>query len=226
VFLLNLQQSLLGAWAQIWNSLVLFIPSIIGAILVFAFGLILAYWIKRFVLDILKLLSVDKFSKSLGFEVFLRKIELKESLSELISIALQWLVILISFLTAVDILGLNVVSQVLGRLISYIPNIFASVLIFAAGYFVAQLVEGLVKGALLSVDHKAAKPVSKFSRWLVIVISFFAAVDQLQIAQGLVTTFFQGLTYTIVLIVGLSVGLGAKDLVARILNEWYDKVKK
>ena len=57
-------------------------------------------------------------------------------------------------------------------------------------------------------------------------MAFFAAIDQLQIAQGLIATFYQGLTYTIVLAVGLSVGLGAKDLISRVLNEWYDKIHK
>ena len=31
---------------------------------------------------------------------------------------------------------------------------------------------------------------------------------------------------TIVLAVGLSVGLGAKDLVSKVLSDWYEKVKK
>ena len=53
-----------------------------------------------------------------------------------------------------------------------------------------------------------------------------AAIDQLQIARNFIATFFQGLTYTIVLVVGLSGGLGAKDLVAKILNDWYEKIRK
>ena len=84
----------------------------------------------------------------------------------------------------------------------------------------------MVRGALSSVDHEIAKPLGKLSRWVIIIVTFFAAVEQLQIARALVATFFQGLTYTIVLVVGLSVGLGAKDLVSRILNDWYDKFKK
>ena len=83
----------------------------------------------------------------------------------------------------------------------------------------------MVRGAFVSVDHEIAKPVSKVTRWVIIVISFFAAVEQLQIAQGLIRTFFQGLTYTIVLTVGLSIGLGSKDFIAKILDDWYEKVK-
>ena len=79
---------------------------------------------------------------------------------------------------------------------------------------------------MVSVDHDIAKPTSRFARWIIMVVAVFAAIDQLQIAQGLIATFFQGLTYTIVLAIGLSVGLGAKDLIARVLNDWYDKIHK
>jgi len=125
----------------------------------------------------------------------------------------------------VDILGLSAVSSVLAIVLGYIPNVFAAALIVAVGYIVAGIVEGLVRGALVSIDRDIAKPTSKFARWIILIIAVFAAIDQLQIAQGLIATFFQGLTYTIVLVVGLSVGLGAKDLIARVLNEWYDKIK-
>ena len=86
--------------------------------------------------------------------------------------------------------------------------------------------ENLVRGSLTSVDHSLAKPVGKLARWILLLVTFFAAVDQLQIARGLINTFFQGLTYTIVLVIGLSVGLGARDLVSKILTDWYEKIKK
>jgi len=65
-----------------------------------------------------------------------------------------------------------------------------------------------------------------FSRWLVMVVAIMAAVNELQIAQALVETFFQGLTWTVTLAVGLAVGLGSKDMISRILEDWYDKLKK
>ena len=197
-----------------------------GAVLIFAIGLVLAYWVKRLVLELTKLIRIEKVSESLGINQFLKKADIKLDVAEIIAVFAQWLIILVFFLTAVDILGLSAVSTVLTQVLSYIPNILAAALIFGAGFFVASLVENLVRGAFASVDHEAAKPVAKFARWLVLVVTFFAAVDQLQIARSLIATFFQGLTYTVVLVVGLAVGLGAKDLVAKILNDWYEKVKK
>lgn len=220
------QGALIASWGQVWSSFLSILPTIIGAILIFAVGLVLSYWVKRLITEFLRFVKLEKLSESLGIDSYLAKAEIKLKLSDLIATIVEWLVILTFFLAAVDILGLTVVSQVLTRVLGYIPNILAAALIFGAGYFVAGLVEGLVRGAFASVDHEAAKPVGKLARWIVILVAFFAAVDQLQIAQGLIVTFFQGLTYTIVLVVGLSVGLGAKDLIARILNDWYEKIKK
>jgi len=147
-------------------------------------------------------------------------------LVDLLGTVFEWIIILVFFLAVVDILGLSVVSTVLAQVLGYVPNVLASALIFAAGYIVAGFVDGLVRGALASVDHDAAKPVGRLARWVIIVVAAFAAIDQLQIARNFIATFFQGLTYTIVLVVGLSVGLGAKDLVAKILNDWYEKIRK
>jgi len=220
------QSALIGSWGQVWLSFLGIIPTILGAIVVFAVGLILAFWVKRLVIEFLKLVRFEKLTKSAGIDNYLKKADINKSFVELLGTIVEWIVILIFFLAVVDILGLNAVSRVLSVVLGYIPNIVAAALIFAAGYIIAGVVEGLVRGALASVDHDVAKPISKLARWVLLIIALFAAVDQLQIAQGLIATFFQGLTYTIVLVVGLSVGLGAKDVVGKVLNDWYEKISK
>ncbi len=207
------QTALISSWSQVWTSVLGVLPVIIGAIIVFAIGLVLAYWAKRLIAEFLKIIKLQKLSDQLGIENFLKKADIKLSFADIIASIIEWIIILVFFLSAVDILGLSVVSQVLTKVLSYIPNILAASLILGAGYFIAGLVEGLVRGALSSVDHELAKPVGKLARWFLLLVTVFAAIDQLQIARGLINTFFQGLTYTIVLALGLSIGLGAKDLV-------------
>lgn len=200
------------------------LPRVLGAVVVFAVGIILAYWAKRLVLEFLKVVRFEKVTRSAGLDKYLAKADIKMDFSQLLATIVEWIIVLIFFLAVVDILGLNVVSQVLLGVLAFVPNLIAAILIFAAGYIVGGLVDGLVRGALVSIDHEVAKPLGKLSRWVIILIAFFAAIDQLKIASGLVATFFQGLTYTIVLVFGLAFGLGAKDLVSRILKDWYDKI--
>lgn len=200
--------------------------NIFWALVIFSLGLALGSWIQALTVRVLKIVKLEDFSKKIGVDQFLKKLEFKIVLSEIVAIVLRWLVALVFFLSALDILGLNRISQVLLSILSYVPSVVAAIFVFVLGYLVAGLVEKLVKGAVISLDKNIAKPISVFARWLILLIAFFAALDQLKIAQTLINTFFQGLSYTFVLAIGLSFGLGAKDLVSRILNEWYDKLKK
>jgi len=210
----------------VWNAFLQILPKILGAIIIFIVGLVLAHWAKKLVIEVLKMVKVGKLTEKMGVDKYLKKADIKYTFIELMGTLVEWLVILVFFLAVVDILGLTIVSQVLLVVLGYVPNVIAAILIFAAGYIVAGIVDGLVRGALASIDHDIAKPLGRLARWLIILIAFFAALDQLQIARGLISTFFQGLTYTVVLVVGLSVGLGSKDLVAKVLDDWYTKIKK
>lgn len=220
------QMALSDSWIQVWGAFLGILPRILGAVIIFAIGMILAYWVKRIIVEVLNFVKFEKLSQVSGIGKYLKKADIQLSLSDLIGTVFEWLIILIFFLAFVDILGLTAVSQVLFGVLGYIPNIIAAIFIFAAGYIVAGIVEGLVRGALASVDHAVAKPLGKFARWLILIIALFASIEQLQIAKGLVSVFYQGLTYTVVLAVGLSIGLGAKDVIAKILEDWYEKVKR
>lgn len=220
------QSALITSWGEVWSSVLSIFPRILGAIVVFSIGLVLAFWVKRLVTEVLKFVKLEKLAKTAGIDEYLTKADIKLNPVDLLATLVEWMIILVFFLAVVDILGLSVVSTVLTRVLGYIPNVVAAAFIFAAGYIVAGLVDGLVRGALASVDHDAAKPVGKLAKWLILVVAAFAAIDQLQIARNLIATFFQGLTYTIVLVIGLSVGLGAKDLVSRVLTDWYEKISK
>lgn len=220
------QDALLASWVQVSTGIITFIPKFLGAVLVFVIGILLASWAKRIIEEVLRLGRLEDLSKRSGFATYLARANIRLTASELVGEIVKWVLLLIFFSAAVEILGLTIVSEVLSRLISYIPNVFAAALILGIGVVIANLVDGLVRGAFATINHEAARPVGKLARWVVLIVAFFAAVDQLQVAQTLINTFFQGLTWTLVLIFGLSIGLGAKDLVGKILEDWYKKIGK
>lgn len=220
------EQSVLSAWADLSVRFLTFLPVFLGAILVFVVGVLIANWLSKIVEQILRAVKFSDLTKSAGLDAFLKRADIGLDTTGLVAAATKWFIILVFFVATVNILGLTAITIVLNNLVNYIPRIISASLIVAVGVFVANLVEGLVRGALASVDHGHARPLAHFSRWLVMVVAIMAAVNELQIAQALVETFFQGLTWTITLAVGLAVGLGSKDMISRILEDWYDKLKK
>jgi len=220
------QTALINASSSVLQSIFGFLPSLFAAIIIFLFGLLLARWLKNITIKALKGVKFNSFSKQIGIDKFLEKAEIKINIEEIAGNIIKWIVIFIFFLTAVNILGLTAVSSVLSGVLASIPKILSAVFIFIVGILLAGLVESLVKGSVAQVDPRIGRLAGKFASWLVIVFATLAAVNELGIAQSLINILFVGVIAMLALGFGLALGLGAKDLVAEVLKNWYEDLKK
>ena len=217
-FLLALNDTLVNVLA--------YIPTILAALAVFLIGLIVAKWCKALTVKVLKLVRFSSLVKKSGFEPFLKKAEIEVKAEEILGSVVKWLIILVFFIATINLLGLSTVSTVLNSILSYIPRVVSAVLVITIGVLLAGLVEGVVKGALGQVDVKASRFLAKIASYIIVIFASLAAINELQIAQTLINTFFMGFVAMLAIGIGLAIGLGAKGLVARILEEWYENFKK
>ena len=224
--LLGWQQALFLAGSNILTSFVNFLPDLLGALIIFFVGLILATWVKALIVKILNLISLDKLVRSTGLNQFLTKAEIKIKVEAFLGEIVRWLIIAVFSIAAINVLGLTTVSGVLTSLLAYIPSIFSAVLILTVGVLLAGLVENLVKGTVSQVEVKTSRLLSKIASYLVVVVAILAAVNELGIAQSLINTLFTGLVATLTLGIGLALGLGGKDVVSKVLLDWYTQFKK
>jgi hypothetical protein len=222
----NWQDAFLLAVSNILTNVLSYLPTIFAALLVFVAGVVLAKWARRLTIKILEAIKLSAVVKKSGFEPFLDKAEIGIKAEEIFGGVVKWLIILVFFITAVNILGLTTVSLVLNNILGYVPRIISAVLVLTVGVLLAGLVESLVKGALAQIDLKTSRLLGKISSYLVVIFSILAAINELQVAQVLVNTLFMGFVGMLALGFGLAIGLGAKELVAEVLKEWYKNFKK
>lgn len=220
------QQSLTNVWRSTTVPLITFFPNLVGALLVVVVGVILGNWTKNLLVRALQLLHFETFIKDTKFKAFLLKAELSQKLEDLIGMLVKWLIVLIFFIAATNILGLTAVSAVLGSILSYIPNILSAVIILAIGILLAGLVESLVKGALSSIDLQASRLMGKVASYTVVTIATLAAFSELKIAESFINTLFIGFVAMLSLGFGLAIGLGAKDVVGKALGDWYKNLQR
>lgn len=223
---LNWKEAFLLALSDTLVNILSYIPKILASIAIFLIGLILARWLKEIVIKILRGLKLSNLVKKTGIEPFLKKAEIKLKIEEVIAGFIEWLTILVFFIATINLLGLSTVSLVLNSILAYIPKVIAAVLILTIGVLLSGLVESLIKGALGQIDIKASRVFAKISSYLVFVFALLAAINELKIAQNLINTLIIGFVAMLALGLALALGLGAKDLVARILEEWYENFKK
>lgn len=223
---LDWQNAFLTVSGNVLASVIAFLPNLLGALAVFIFGLVLGGWLKAVVVKLFSLIQLSALVKKSGFNQFLEKAEVKLKLEEILGGTVRWLVIFVFSVTAINILGLTTVSEVLTGVLAYIPRVISAVLVLTVGALLAGLVEGLIKGALGQIDVKTSRLFGKVGSWLIMVFATLAAINELGIAQSLINSLFIGFVAMLALGFGLAIGLGAKDLVAEVLGEWYQNFKK
>ncbi|MFA5117074.1 MAG: hypothetical protein WC486_07360, partial [Candidatus Omnitrophota bacterium] len=129
--------------AQIGN----FVSSLVLVVLILLVGWIISSSLKNIIIRVLKLLKLDELADRIKVGEFLTKGGIKYTLSELIGIICYWLLILITFVVAINAVGLTVAADLLNRIVLYIPNIIISIFILILGMFVASFLASIVQTA-------------------------------------------------------------------------------
>ncbi len=226
MFITSLRQTFINATNAVLDSVLRFLPNLIAALVVFWLGTIIAKWLGKLIESLLNRLRIDHLSRQFGLKDFLKKAKVTVSLEELIGQFVRWVIVFVFFIAAVNILGLSAVSDVLARVLSYLPNVISATLILAVGFLLVGFIEGVVWAGLSQLGDKVAEVGSKTAYYLLLFVIILAAINELGIAQSLTSILFTGLVAALALGFGLALGLGSKDLVSQLLKDWYKKLRK
>jgi hypothetical protein len=222
----NWQESFFVAINTVVTNVVSYIPTILAAIIVFLTGLFLSRFLKSLTIKVLKAVQLPKLAEKVGLEKVLEKTEVETKVEEIVGEVVKWLVLLVFVVAAVNILGLSTVSLVLNSILNAIPRVVSAVLILAIAVLLAGVVENLIKGSLAQINVKTARLLAKIGSYIVVIFGALAALNELGIAQSFVNAIFIGVIAALSLGFGLALGLGGKDTVSKMLEEWYKEFKK
>ena len=199
------------------------LPNILWALVILLGGWIVAKFAKAAVSRGLKLVRFPVFAKKAGIDGFLEKGGATRSATDLLGVLVYWLVMLLVLVTAVNTLGLEGASELLTRILLYIPNIIVAVIVITVGMYAATFVAALVRTAAANAGIAEAGFVAALSRYALIIFTFAIALDQLRIGEDIVANGFLVLFGAAALAAALAVGLGARETVARYLNDRFNK---
>lgn len=209
-----IQSSVLG----LWSSVIAYLPNVLGAILVFIIGVIVASVLQTVVLKVVQLLRVDELVGKLDVKATFEKAGIRLHVGTLLGWIVKWFFVIVALVAATDILGWDQVTNYLREVVLYIPNVIVAVIILLAGILLSTFVRNVVKTAVDAAELASADFLSGIAKWAILLFSFMAALVQLQIAQGLINTLFTGLVAMLSLAGGLAFGLGGKEHASRALD--------
>ncbi len=213
------------ALLKLWDGFLAFIPSLIGAILVFLIGWFVAIGIGKLVAEILTRARLNQFFERAGWKAALEKAELKVNPSDFVGAIVKWILVIVFLLVAVEILGLVEFAGFLKSILAYLPNVIVAVLILIVTVIVVDVVEKIVRATVEGIRVGYGHLVSAIIKWSIWIFAILAILHQLGVARPFMETLFTGIVAMLVLAIGISFGLGGKEVAAEILQDLRKKLK-
>ena len=210
---------------QFLNEIATALPRILGAILILIIGWIIAKVLKRLFVKLLNLVRFNYLTEKSGIDKFLKDGGSKANTIDVLGILLYWIIMLIVIMATLNSLNLTVASALFNEIMLYIPNIIVAIAILIIGIYLARMVSQILKTSLTSMQEKASELISQISYVAIIILTVFITLNQLKIANEIVTSAFQIIFGAICLALALAFGLGGREKAAEILNELFNKDK-
>jgi hypothetical protein len=195
------------------------LPALLGALAILVIGYFVAKLVGKLVARVLHGAGLDRTLHGGAGGNFVRKIT--SSPSGLLGTIAFWAIMLGTISLAVSVLGIDALTGFVAAVYAYLPNVLAALLIF--------LVAGAISAAVATLatrtmgDTALGKIVATAAPILVMTIATFMILDQLMIAENIVTITYAGLIGAIALGSALAFGLGGRDVAREMLQGAYEK---
>jgi len=212
-----MMQSLTSMWFEITNVF----PNIIGALVVFIIGWLITKVVVKIIKKVLKLAKVNKLDAKLNDIEIVEGKKLNFDTVKVVSNFVKWLMYIVLLITASDIMGLEIISTQISSLLSYLPKLFAALIVFILGLLFANFVKNGLKSLFESMDLSGGKMISQVVFFLLLTFISVTALNQAGIDTEIITNNINMIIAAFLLAFAIAFGLGAREVVGKLLKTFY-----
>jgi flagellar biosynthesis protein FliQ len=161
-----------------------------------------------------------------GIDGFLQQGGTEKDTTALVGTLGYALVIVAALIVAFNSLGLTQVTDLLGRVLWFVPRLLVGLLIVVFGSYFAKFVGQAVLSYCRGAGISDAELLARIVQYGIMTFVVLLAVDHLDIGGGLIQQTFLILLAGVVFAVALSFGLGARDRAAELIEHWFPRERK
>lgn len=210
-------KSLTSIWLEITNIF----PNIIGALVVLIIGWLITKLVVKLIKKVLKIAKANKLDDKLNEIEIIEGKQLNFDTVKVVSKFVKYLMYIILLVTASDIMGLDIITNQISSLISYLPQLFASLVIFIVGLLFANFVKNGLKSLFESMDLSGGKMISQVVFFLMLTFISITALNQAGIDTEIITNNINMIIAAFLLAFAIAFGFGAREVVSKLLKTFY-----
>ncbi len=208
------------------DNLLAYMPNFIGGLLLLLVGWLAGWIVKRLLVQFSIILRVDRFLKRSGFEAEISKADVRYSLYNIIGNIGFFLIFLIFLDNALLAWKLNILSDLLGKGILFLPKVIVASAIFGIGWLLASWAQISVLKSLLREEIPRASLISKFVKSILLI--FFSAISlvELDVAREIVIIGFFTIFVTLGAITIVITSAGSKNFLKKLEDSFKKDTKE
>jgi hypothetical protein len=203
-----------------------FLPRLVLALVILLVGWLLAKGVRVGTEKALRAFNFNVLFERSGLDSFLRQGGATGDTTRLFGLLAFWLVLLLAALVAAGTMGLPQLTELLRRVVWFLPRLFVGILILAVGSYFARFVGDTVASYGRSAKLRDAAFLGKVAQYAIMVFVILVTLDQTQIGGDLIRQSFLVILAGVVFALALAFGLGGKQWAADRIESWWPREKK
>ena len=201
-------EPVLRPFMQLWDSLVAFVPGLVGAIIVLIIGYLVASAVHWVIEKVLTRIKADRMVARTNIASILGK---GFRLSHLVGLLAKWYVFILFLPPAADLIKLLPLAGFLNFAALWIPNVIAAVLVGLIGLMAADY----VATRIYATRARTAKLLGDAARVVIIIFTVLVVLRQIgvaiMVAEQSWLILLSGAVFAAALAIGIGFGLALKD---------------
>jgi hypothetical protein len=187
-----------GGLERAWESILTFVPKLLGFLLILGIGYFLAKALEKLLDGILERVGFDRLVERGGIRTALARSKLDAS--SILARIVFYVAFLFVLQLAFGLFGPNPISDLLAGIIAFLPNLFVAVVIVVITAAVATAAKSLIESVLGGLSY--GRILSVMAAVAIWVIGIAAALNQVNIAPEIVNGLFYAM---LALVVGVGI---------------------
>ena len=196
--------------------------------LALALGVLIAGWLiakaVRFAIEKgLRAINFHVLAERAGMDGFLRQGGIHADTTAIFGLLFYWLVILAALVIAFNSLGLTFITDLLGKVVLFVPKVMVALLILAFGAYFALFIGQTATTYCRNVGIQDADFLGRIARYAILAFVVLIALDQVNVAGDIVRQTFLIVLAGVVFALALAFGLGGQRWAAELLERWFPR---
>lgn len=219
----SVQSTLENLFFKIQSNIFDFVPLLLGALISFVIGWIVAKFLKKFCIKVFSQIGINKLGDYSGVHESLIQFGVKQKLSDILAQLIYLLSLLIVLTMTAEILKFEKLSQGITQFIAFLPNVFAAMMMLLGGMILANFISSSIQNVAENSHFEQGHKIAKMIKILILTIFSILALSQMQIETDLLRYVVIIVLVSVTLIFSIAIGTGSIDVAKNIVSGLYMK---